>query len=225
MSDNALAIFGSDTAELPAHLQDAIKNDGNMGNEGVSADDQAIPRISLLQGLSPQIDDVEGARPGLFHNSITNEMPDELIVINLAFRKEWAVFKKKELGGGFQGAYETKEAADAHIETLPGSPADYQLIETAKHALLILDPETGKAQQPAEMFFKSSALNSSRKWNSDLSMRNQGAPRFATVWKMTAQKKKNDKGTWYVPATQFMGFAPTELYEEAKSWYESISAQ
>lgn len=224
MTDNALAIFGSETSELPAHLQEAMERDGNMGNEGVSAEDQAIPRISLLQGLSPQIEDVEGARPGLYHNSITNEMTEELLVINLAFRKEWAVFKDKNMGGGFQGAYETKEAAQTHIETLPGSPGDYQIIETAKHALLILDEE-GNPKQPAEMFFKSSALSSSRAWNSDISMRNQGAPRFATVWKLSTKKKKNEKGTWYVPATQFMGFAPTELYEEAKSWYTAISSQ
>jgi len=222
MTETALAIFGSDTNALPAHLQEAMERDRALGNENVSAEDQAVPRISLLQALSPQIDDVEGARPGQFHISTTNELVDSLMVINLAFRKEWAVFKDKDLGGGFNGSYESEAAARAHVDTLPGNASDYQIIETAKHALLVLDEE-GNPAYPAEMFFKSSALNQSRKWNSEISIKNGNAPRFATVWKLSPLKRKNDRGTWYVPQTEFLGYAPEALYNEAKALYTAIA--
>ena len=46
--------------------------DAGMGMEGADKSSFAIPFITMLQGLSPQLETVEGAKPGLFINTITN---------------------------------------------------------------------------------------------------------------------------------------------------------
>ncbi len=56
----------------------------DTGFEGTSSRDYAIPFISLLQSLSPQVDKddakyVEGAEVGMFYNSASGELLEELL--------------------------------------------------------------------------------------------------------------------------------------------------
>ena len=44
--------------------------DSGLGLENVDAQSVAIPFITVLQGLSPQIETVEGAKPGLIINTV-----------------------------------------------------------------------------------------------------------------------------------------------------------
>lgn len=217
----ALAFLGEQTNQLPTHL---INNaDKHLGNENVGADDQQLPRLSLLQALSPQCEEIEGAKAGLFHNSITDELYKEVTVINLYYVKEWAVWRKRNKGGGFCGAYDSVEAANAHVESLPGSPEDYDIQETAKHACLLLDPETGEVKQPIVIYFKSTGLNTSRNWNTRIQSINGDHPRFSTIWTLSAKKQSNDSGTWYSMVVDGGWWVPTEeLYNEAKSFYEAM---
>lgn len=217
----ALAILGEQSKELPAYL--AESQDKGLGNENVTANDQQLPRIQLLQQLSPQLEEVEGAKAGLFFNTVTQELYTEFHAINLAFAKEYAVWRQRKKGGGYNGAFDTPDAAQAHIESLPGQPEDYDIQETAKHALLILDPETGKISQPAMMFLKSTGLNFSRNWNSQINNFNGDAPRFASIWTVGTSKQSNDSGTWYNPKILDNAWVPDEaMYESAKAFYNSI---
>lgn len=217
-----LAFLNSDSpSTMPAYL--AESQDKGLGNENVGSEDQAIPRISLLQALSPQIEEVEGAKTGLFHNSVTDELYEKLFVVNIAYKREYAVFRDRNKGGGFNGSFDSREEANEAIAELPGAASDYGIVETGKHACLIIDPETGEIKQPALLYFKSTALPVSRNWNSQITTIGKDAPRFATIWELNSLKQSNDKGTWYNWSISHAGWVNEDIYNEAKEMHASIA--
>ncbi len=220
--ENNLALFGEHTGVMPAYLAQRTEDQG-AGNEAVHGDDMAMPVLNLLNALSPQVEELEGAKAGMFHNSITDELYDSVNVINLNFIKDFAVFRKQNRGGGFNGSYPTKELADAHIATLSGNVDDYDVFETGKHIVLLLD-DKGLPVQPMLVRMKSTGLQVSRNWNAAINVEGKGAARFATVWKLEALKRTNSKGSWYVMDPKFLGWAPETLYSEAKTVFEATKA-
>ena len=220
-----LAFLGEQGNQLPAHLADVAAADKGLGNENVGADDQQLPRLNLLQALSPQLEELEDAKAGLFHNSVTNELYQDAYLINLFYKKEFTIWRKRNKGGGYCGAFDTAEAAQTHIETLPGNSDDYDIQETAKHACLLLDPETGDIVQPIMIYLKGSALNVSRNWNSQINSFNEDQPRFASIWQVSSVKQSNDQGSWFNWKVGKGAWVPsTEMYESAKAFYNTISA-
>ena len=77
-TNTALAVMAADFAA-----------DAGLGMEGADKSSFAIPFLSILQGLSPQLETVDGAKPGLFINSITNEVFKEVLVIPCAFQRRF----------------------------------------------------------------------------------------------------------------------------------------
>lgn len=219
----AVSLFGEKSAEMPAHLTKYV-GDANLGNEAVSSDDMPTPVLDVLQPLSPQVDPDEGlpgARAGQLCLSVTSELFDWVYAINLKYTKNFAVFRKRLRGGGFHGNFNTKAEAEAHVTTLSGPASDYDVVETANHIVLLLN-EDGSVKQPALIRLKSTGLSISRQWNADLTAKNEGHARFATVWKLSTEKKTNDKGTWYVLKTKYEGWAPEALYAEARAMYDAF---
>ena len=216
-------LFGEQNTQLPAHLADNDE-DAGLGNENVSVEDQQIPRLSLLQKLSPQLDSVEGAQAGMFHNSVTDELYPEVYLINLAYKKEYTIWRKRNKGGGYCGAYDTNEAALAQIDTLPGNTEDYDVEETAKHACLVINPETGEIAQPIVVYMKSSALQASRNWNSQIATFNGNNPRFSSIWHLTSIQQSNENGSWFSWKINKGAWVPNEaMYNTAKDFYNTIS--
>lgn len=220
----AVSLFGAKTDAMPAHLTQYV-GDANLGNEAVSPEDMPTPVLDILQPLSPQVDaenGIPGARPGMLCLTVTSELFSNIYAINLKYTKNFAVFRKRQRGGGFHGNFNTKVEAEAQVATLPGSAADYDVVETANHIVLLLN-EDGSVKQPALIRLKSTGLAISRQWNADLAAKNEGQARFATVWTLSTEKKTNDKGTWYVLSSKYEGWASEELYAEARKMYEAFA--
>ncbi len=220
----AVSLFGAKTDAMPAHLTTHV-GDANLGNEQVSSDDMPTPVLDILQPLSPQVDEDEGipgAKPGMLCLTVTSELFQTIYAINLKYTKNYAIFRKRQRGGGFHGNYNTKEEANAKLSELPGSAADYDIVETANHIVLLLN-EDGSVKQPALIRLKSTGLAISRQWNADLAARNDGHARFATVWSLGTDKKQNDKGTWYVLNAKYEGWAPEALYAEARKMFDAFA--
>jgi len=212
--DKEVTLFG-EKETLPAHLQ----SDMNQGNENVTADDVAIPRLKLIQKGSTEFEEV-GA--GVFLNTISNEAYKAPYVVNLHYSKEYAVFKDRNLGTEFQGTFSTEDEAKAHIETLP-RPEDYNITPTARHVLLLLD-DTGEPIQPIIYNMTGTAMQVSKMWNSQILTKGKNGPRHGTVWQLNAKMMSNNKGSWYVPDPVYMGFASAELFEEVARFYDETKA-
>ena len=94
---NALAIAED---KVPAHIS---KGTGR-GNEEVTTNQLTIPRVKLLQKMSDEVDKhhpnyIEGAEDGHFLNSLTKEIyGDEIYVLNVKFKDEYVVWRKREAG-------------------------------------------------------------------------------------------------------------------------------
>ena len=95
--------------------------------------------------------------------------------------------------------------------------------ERAVLACLLLDPATGEPRMPVIIYFKSTGLNASRNWNTQLNTFNGDLPRFASIWTLTSAKQSNDQGTWYTWKVNEGGWVPNEaLYNEAQNFYEAM---
>lgn len=220
-TSNEVALFGAQSGDVVS-VADYTSAAG-LGNENVQSSDMAIPQIKIVESNSAAISDgLEGAKPGTLQNSITNEFFQHLVVIPLYYENQYTVWKKRELGGGIAGTFDTLQAASDHIDTLQGGAGAYDAVETAKHALLILDDE-GNVLHPAIMHFSGTRLTASRQWNSAIQTKHpDNAPRFAGVWRLFPEKRSNAKGTWYVPGFEFMGRTPRTQYDAAMGIYKSI---
>lgn len=71
-----------------------------LGFEDIEKEDILLPRIKLLQALSPEVTK-DKMKPGTMINSITQEFyPDEIYFTPLLFKKSRIYFKPREEGGG-----------------------------------------------------------------------------------------------------------------------------
>lgn len=225
---NEVAVFGAKTS-LPA----AASNDAGLGNENLTAADVGIPQLKLLQALSPQVQDVEGAKAGLFINVQTNEIMESVYFISLAFERTFTVWKDMNLGGGKMGEFQTNEAAQDHRAGLPGGESDYDVQETCAHYMLLLDPTTGTITGPAVIYMDRSKLSAHRDLNA-LVMRNAGSdniPRFAAAYKLTGKQLSNKAGQKYfildvanATGDNDPAWVADDLYEAAKKSYQGLKA-
>lgn len=86
----ALAIPTKSNSQLPAHLQGQTKQN-KIGN--IDKSDLIIPRVKLLQALSPEVvEEVEGAKVGLFWHSSGEPMGSALRGIPIVLRKTYVLW-------------------------------------------------------------------------------------------------------------------------------------
>ena len=214
---NQLALAGN-------NVPDYIKP-GNRGNENV-ATALAIPRIKQLQKMSDEVDKhhpkyVEGAVPGMFINSISNELlGNVLYVVSVNFKTEHVVWRTREAGGGYIGTADTAAAANALVEEQEDSPDKFQVSETHSHLMMIKDPETGVLSLPAIFDFANSKLSVSKNWNTQIT--SKGGDRFAGLWKLKTVSVENRSGATYLNIKiEWEGWAQEEDYKAAEAVYES----
>lgn len=79
------------------------------GTELVDSQSIAIPFLLVLQGLSPQIETVDGAKPGKILNSITNEIFDSVLIVPIYYQRGYVRWAPRATGGGFKGNYSPAE--------------------------------------------------------------------------------------------------------------------
>lgn len=222
-TNSAIVVAGD---QLPAHAQ----NGTGAGNENVGASDMLIPRLKLLQDLSPQLkkskpEYIEGAQAGMIFNTVTKSLCTELIAVNLYYDHEYVLFRNRDFGGGFHGAFKTQDAAFAEAVKLAGNEENartmFDITESGRHTIGVIDPETGEIQ-PAVMEFTSTKLRVSAAWNTDIA--SSGGDRFSSAWKVSVVEQTNHKGTFYNLDVKRLGFVSDEVYQAAREKYEQIRA-
>jgi len=210
--------------QLPAHVSQGT----GAGNENVTSQDMAIPRLDLIQQLSPQLDKndakfIEGAQLGHIFNSLTGELYNHCFLINLHYENKWQVFKDRKFGGGFEGSFDSEAEALAHLDANQLPRQQYNIAETGIHKCLLLNDQ-GEPDQPVLIYMSGSKFKVSKEWNSAIRLKNPNADRFASVWTLSSVGEKNRSGQPYQNfKVDFAGWAPAELYAAAKAAYEGIT--
>jgi hypothetical protein len=205
--------------------------DSSRGNEGVKVEDMTVPRLSIIQDLSPQhkkgkSEYIDGATPKMIFNTVTNELYDEeVFVVPVLFRKEYVIWKDIDSGGGFRGAFGSMEEAVEAREELDDRD-QCEIVDTAQHFVLILDP----ISQPDEPVFSTAVISMSksqmkvsRKWNSQI--HEQGGDRWVRIYNLRVVDDKNAAGQeYYNWQPRQLGFVSKPLYDAAEALYDAIKS-
>lgn len=190
---------------------ESLESLSGRGLQNVSTDTMATPRIKILMQLSPELEEIEGAKAGMIYNTVTQDLfkADEGIkVIPCYFQLQYVEWTDRGQGSGAP-----VNVYDASSDILLKTKRDDQnkdrldsgnYVDTChNHFVLVMD-STG-IPSPAVITFKSTQLKHSKRWNT--MMKRQflkgangnlfAAPSFAHVYKWGTMKESNDKGTWY----------------------------
>lgn len=226
---NGLTVLQSDA------VPEYIRQGDARGNENVTVDDLVIPRLEIIQGLSPAVKRgdpgfIKGAAPGMFINSVTRELyGEEVAVIPVHYSMQYLVWRDRKLAsdlkisadGGFFGSYQTRQEAQARADQEGGEKKAVIVVDTPTHLCLLLNNRSGKAE---EIMIPMPRTKSkiSRQWNSMIRL--AGGDRFSRVYKLTADLQKNDKGDFYNYKVELLGFPSKELYLQAEALYEAVTS-
>lgn len=90
---------------LPADLMAGMLEDSEAGlGQDFATDELIIPRITILQDLSPQVRErkaefVPGAKPGMIYNSVNNALDAAIHFVPAKFHSVWVAWKPRPDGG------------------------------------------------------------------------------------------------------------------------------
>lgn len=224
-------------ANLPAAFVDDDMLSGPTGFENVSASDMLIPRITILQKMSPQIEKgrpeyIQGAEYGDFCDTGTGEAFKELVVVPCFFAMTYLEWGPRNSGKGLVMNHGTDASIlaqtkldDKRHNVLPNG--NY-VEETAAWYVLNLSANRRRSFIPLSR----TGLKHSRKWMTRLtSERVQGPngevqpPLWYRSWIVTTVDEQNNDGTWkswkFTPSDPILQLDPTKtILREAKKFNE-----
>lgn len=204
--------------QLPAY----IKQGTNRGSENVGQEDLQLPRIDILQALSPQVNKkkeeyIDGAEVGMLYNTLTGELFTEVFVTPVTFTKRFLVWvdRKKVENGGLRGVFDTPEEAEDFVEAQDDAD-NLEIVPTAEH-LMLLDDGSEVIVSMAK-----SKMKVSRKFNS--LVRLSAGDRFSRRYVITTVGDKSPKGEFENFKISQSGYPSEEVYLKAEKLYEAITS-
>lgn len=158
---------------LPEEQADALFGMAGFGMEKVSREDLLMPRLGIIQTLSPQLNPrkpeyIEGAKVGMIFNTATGKLFDTIHVIAAAYQRRHIEWRRNR--GGLVRDYGTDESIlrlckdepkqDRPNVVLQITPDDNVLTVTATWYILNLSDNGSAGFIP----MSSSQWKASRKW-------------------------------------------------------------
>lgn len=206
------------------------------GSEEVTIQDITIPRLSIVQDLSPQrkknnAEYIEGCEEGMLFNTVTKELYiDPVLFVPVYFRLEWLIWKHRDAGGGLQGVYATQEDAVAVVGQHPlagqttekGDPV-LEVQDTAQHFGLLLDPNSPANNPRATeivISMSKSQLKPSRQLNSMI--RIAGGDRFERYYRVSGVQVDGARGEYFNWKVEQLGFVSEAIFAQAEALYQSV---
>jgi len=207
--------------QLPA--VSIFEDDAGAGLEGTDKTSFAIPFLTMLQGLSPACENVDGAKPGLIINSITNELFKTVRIIPCAFQRRFIRWAPRTSGnGGFKGEYSPADVETGSVEGMSvidgrylivvpeGAPAFdkdgrplYDILEDTRMHFVLFENAAG-FWQPALISLRSTQIKHSKRFMSRIKeIMIKGAkgtfnpPSYSHIYTVSGLKEKNAKGEWW----------------------------
>lgn len=235
---------------VKTELAALLMEDEGLGREGMGAKDLAIPRLSVLQALSPQCSKadqayIKGAEPGMLFDNVESRMWDGevgIIVIPVTYRRANLEWKLRAAGGGFvkdHGIDDTILTECTRKEETGQLllPSGNEVIETAEYYCVMIDPDTKLPRQVVISMAKTQ-FKKAKLWNSMIS--NLRVPKpdgtgvfnpaiFYKSYKLTTVPQSNDKGSWYgwkiEPYKDTLELeGGTDLYLGSRSFRKAVAA-
>jgi hypothetical protein len=200
----------------------------DRGSENVTTNDITIPRLSIIQSLSPQqkrndAEYIPGAEAGMVFNSVTKKLYDGeagLTIIPVYFKPEWVIWRDRKKGGGFISSHETAAEANQALRDHPDAK-DLEILDTAQHFCLLVEEDGTLSEVVISM--SKSQMRVSRQLNSMVRLTN-GEDRFARSYTFATVLVEGEQGDYYNWKVEQNGYVEEKSYRRAESVYESIAA-
>lgn len=213
--------------EVPDYLRGMQQN--ARGSEEVTVQDLVIPRLEIVQGLSPAVKRgdpgfIQGAAMGMLNNSVTRALyGDSVHLINVYFNKQWLVWKDRKFQGGneggFFGAYNNPDEALSRADQEGGIEQGIMVVDTPTHlCLIITDDGIDEIMIPMPR----TKAKVSRNWNAMIRLK--GGDRFSRVYKVSTVLQKNKLGDFYNFSAEPIGFPTKALFQRAEELYTRVAS-
>lgn len=216
------------------------------GFENQDRSDYSIPFLAVLQGLSPELETLENAKPGHILNKVTQEVAsgkEGVAFVPCYTQHVYVEWVPRDAGGGIVGVHELTSpvVAEARANAKVGKfilANGNELIETF-YVYGILVGENGETSQ-AVIAFTSTKIKKYKAWMTKARTiqirlpdgRRINPPLFAHRYRLKTVKEKNSKGEFYNWDVTFDGataeecrLAPSsELFQEAAQVMELVKS-
>ena len=213
---------------------DFLKEGDTRGNESVSLEDKVIPRLDIIQALSPCLKKhdpayIEGAEEGMIYNNITRELYGrEAYVCFADFEVVFINWAKdvKPRSAAFRGVFKSKqEAAEAidlfSIEAMKAGKGT-EIINTHithQHFGVLINP-LRRSLDDISISMSSSKVKVSKHLNTMVGILGQGKePRFARVYRVSTVPETGVKGDYYNYKIEANQFATKAIFDKAEAIY------
>ena len=194
---------------------DLLLADAGAGMEGMTQDDFMIPRLAVLQQMSPQVNKrdgayVDGAEPGHIFDNVSGQASDGeegITVVPISYRRAHIEWKPDRGGlvrdhGSDSGILEgCSRGAKGEYLSFDGN----EIVPTAEYFVYVVDNDGGFS--PAMLTMSKSQLKKARRWNSMINRLQVPHPSdetkkftpamFWNAYKMTTVPEENDQGSWF----------------------------
>lgn len=225
------------TEKLPAMNFDNLEQFAGTGLDTITTDDIATPRLKVLAQMSPELEEIEGAKAGMILNSVSKKAysgQDGINVVVCGYEKVWLEWQDR--GKGSSAPANIYSAVDKPSNAVRGDDGKFRLEsgnyleECANFYVLLLNG--GVAPEPAIISMKATQLKAARSWA--YSLKNEFiqnpktkklflAPSWYRVYNLKTIKQSNDKGTWYGWVVNKEDFLDNEgTFDMAANFNESV---
>jgi len=197
------------TALATPTSNDFFSEFAGAGLENVTSSDLLIPRLSIIQALSPQLqrkkaEYIEGCEIGDIVDVGTGDLfKDGILFLPVYYRKEWLEWAPRSSGGGLVQIHSDPAIMDKTVRDerkQPVLPNGNLISETAQFFGLNLTADRRKCFLP----MSSTQLKKARKWitlaTSEKLRRSDGseyvAPLFYRAYNLSTAEESNNQGSW-----------------------------
>ena len=193
----------------------AKQSDKPRGFENEDAKDLLLPRVELLQGLSPAVQEGKGTAGDLVNQISKTPLPTEYFV-PITMQRRYIKWIPRDQGGGVE--YQTSDPTDKRvIEDIKwGSHGEKPSCTAYMNFLILLEEQT----LPIVLSFSMTNYQEGRKLYTMCKMAN------CDIWlkryKVGTKAKTNNMGTWHVFDISEAGDASKENAAMAEKLYHSF---
>ena len=216
-------------------------DDAGSGLENIGAEDVTIPRLKILQAMSPEVNKhdgkyVDGASTGDIIKTVTSTVYNEsnpLIVLPVAYKRLFLEWTPRESGGGLVAQHDDPAVLEKTTknEQYQDVLENGNYIQTsATHFVLVINADG--SYDTAMISMAGTQLKRSRTWNSMMASVKMKSgdkvftpPTFSHKYGLNCVQESNDRGTWFgwgiTAKGQVTGDEMT-YYEAAKTFAEQV---
>lgn len=233
-------------AVMPAFMEEDL----HLGTEAIGSNAMEIPRIKLLQALSPELEEDEDLRQGMwFHTILEEQLGKDLLVIPCYSTLSYMLWRPQGDGGGIlaradDGVNWTPPDMDFNVTLKGGQEVCWRTAPTVAASRLHLfgtenptDPTSPPAAVaminvavlapghlelgPFVLTFQRSGFKVGKKFMSNLKL--SRVPSFGRIFQAYSTRVEGKEGPYLEPRMKAKGFVEDKaVYAQAKSAYETF---